>query len=49
MSREALLQGLSRELPATVDQLTPDGCLPTEQEAMQRIEAAKTTAKSAAP
>ena len=33
MSREALLDGLSRELPTAVDQLTPDGRLPTEQEA----------------
>ena len=38
MSREALLEGLSRELPPTVDQLTPDGRLPTEQETKQRIE-----------
>jgi uncharacterized protein YidB (DUF937 family) len=33
MSREELLAGLSRELPKAVDQLTPDGRLPTEQEA----------------
>ena len=33
MSREELLAGLSRELPAVVDQLTPEGRLPTEQEA----------------
>jgi uncharacterized protein YidB (DUF937 family) len=33
MSREELLAGLSRELPETVDQLTPNGRLPTEQEA----------------
>ena len=34
LSREALLAGLSRELPSAVDQLTPDGRLPTNQEAM---------------
>jgi uncharacterized protein YidB (DUF937 family) len=33
LSREELLAGLSRELPKAVDQLTPDGRLPTEQEA----------------
>jgi uncharacterized protein YidB (DUF937 family) len=33
MSREELLAGLSRELPQTVDKLTPQGRLPTEQEA----------------
>jgi uncharacterized protein YidB (DUF937 family) len=33
MSREELLAGLSRELPETVDKLTPEGRLPTEQEA----------------
>ena len=41
MSREALLEGLSRELPPTIDHLTPDGRLPTEQETMQRLEAPK--------
>ena len=41
MSREALLEGLSRELPPTIDQLTPDGRLPTEQETLQRLEAPK--------
>jgi uncharacterized protein YidB (DUF937 family) len=41
MSREALLEGLSRELPPTIDQLTPDGRLPTEQETLQRLEALK--------
>lgn len=44
LSREALLEGLSRELPATVDQLTPDGRLPSEQEAAQRIERQKAEA-----
>jgi YidB-like protein len=34
MSREALLEGLSRELPPTIDHLTPEGRLPTEQETM---------------
>ena len=33
MSREELLAGLSRELPETVDKLTPDGRLPTQDEA----------------
>ena len=33
MSREDLLAGLSRELPRVVDKLTPDGRIPTEQEA----------------
>ena len=33
MSRADLLGGLSRELPQVVDKLTPDGRIPTEQEA----------------
>ena len=33
MSRQELLAGLSRELPQAVDKLTPQGRLPTEQEA----------------
>jgi uncharacterized protein YidB (DUF937 family) len=33
MSRDELLQGLSQYLPQVVDQLTPQGRLPTEQEA----------------
>jgi uncharacterized protein YidB (DUF937 family) len=33
LSRDALLQGLSRDLPTAVDQLTPDGRLPTEGDA----------------
>jgi uncharacterized protein YidB (DUF937 family) len=33
MSREELLAGLSKELPETVDKLTPEGRLPTAQEA----------------
>jgi len=32
MSREELLSGLSRYLPGVIDQLTPHGRLPTEQE-----------------
>jgi uncharacterized protein YidB (DUF937 family) len=32
MSRDDLLQGLSQYLPQVVDQLTPEGRLPTEQE-----------------
>jgi uncharacterized protein YidB (DUF937 family) len=43
MTREALLEGLSRELPSTVDRLTPDGRVPTEQEAAKRLEAPMTT------
>jgi uncharacterized protein YidB (DUF937 family) len=33
MSRDDLLNGLSQQLPDVVDRLTPDGRLPTEQEA----------------
>ena len=33
MSRDELLQGLSQNLPELVDQLTPDGRLPTDDEA----------------
>jgi uncharacterized protein YidB (DUF937 family) len=33
MSRDDLLEGLSQQLPQVVDQLTPDGRLPTEHEA----------------
>jgi uncharacterized protein YidB (DUF937 family) len=32
LSRQELLDGLSRELPQTIDQLTPDGRIPSEQE-----------------
>ena len=35
MSRDDLLQGLSQHLPELVDQLTPDGRLPTEDEAQR--------------
>ena len=37
MSRDDLLNGLSQQLPDVVDQLTPDGRLPTEQEAARFI------------
>jgi uncharacterized protein YidB (DUF937 family) len=32
LSRQDLLAGLSQQLPEIVNQLTPDGRLPTEQE-----------------
>jgi uncharacterized protein YidB (DUF937 family) len=32
LSRQELLSGLSRELPGVIDELTPDGRLPTEAE-----------------
>ena len=35
LSREELLARLTRELPKAVDQLTPDGRLPTEDEAVR--------------
>jgi uncharacterized protein YidB (DUF937 family) len=37
MSREELLAGLSRELPQVVDKLTPQGRLPSDQEAQRMI------------
>ncbi len=37
MPRDELLQGLSRYLPQVVDWLTPDGRVPTEQEASRLI------------
>jgi uncharacterized protein YidB (DUF937 family) len=37
ISREELLSGLSRALPETVDKLTPDGRLPTQQEAERLV------------
>jgi uncharacterized protein YidB (DUF937 family) len=37
MSRDDLLNGLSQQLPGVVDQLTPDGRLPTEQEAARFV------------
>jgi len=33
LSRQELLEGLSRELPQAVDQLTPEGRIPSEEEA----------------
>jgi len=37
MSREDLLDGLSQQLPDVVDQLTPEGRLPTDQEAARLV------------
>jgi uncharacterized protein YidB (DUF937 family) len=37
MSRDDLLQGLSQYLPQVVDQLTPEGRVPTEQEAARLL------------
>jgi len=37
MPREQLLSELSEHLPEFVDQLTPDGRLPTEQEASRWV------------
>jgi len=37
LSREELLSRLTRELPAAVDKFTPDGRLPTEEEASRLI------------
>ena len=37
MSKDELLAGLSRELPEAVDELTPEGRLPTEQEASRWV------------
>src|SRR5262245_36533285 len=37
MWRDDLLNGLSQKLPDVVDQLTPDGRLPTEQEAARFV------------
>ena len=37
MSRDDLLNGLSQQLPGVVDQLTPHGRLPTEQEAARFV------------
>ena len=37
MGRGDLLAGLSRHLPALIDQLTPNGRLPTEEEASRMI------------
>jgi uncharacterized protein YidB (DUF937 family) len=37
MPRDQLLAKLSGELPAAVDELTPDGRIPTDDEVMQRL------------
>jgi uncharacterized protein YidB (DUF937 family) len=37
MSRDDLLHGLSEYLPQVVDQLTPKGRLPTDQEAERML------------
>ena len=37
LSRDDLLSGMSQQLPELVDQLTPDGRLPTEQEASRWV------------
>jgi uncharacterized protein YidB (DUF937 family) len=37
MSRDEMLNGLSQQLPDVIDQLTPDGRLPTEQEAARFV------------
>jgi uncharacterized protein YidB (DUF937 family) len=37
LSRDELLSGLRRELPGAIDELTPDGRVPTEAEMSQRV------------
>jgi len=37
MSRDELLEGLSQELPGVIDQLTPEGHVPTEQEVSRLV------------
>jgi uncharacterized protein YidB (DUF937 family) len=37
MSRDELIAGLSQQLPELVNQLTPNGRLPTEHEASRLI------------
>jgi uncharacterized protein YidB (DUF937 family) len=37
VKREDLLAGFSQHLPALIDQLTPDGRLPTEAEASRMV------------
>jgi len=36
LPRDELLSGLSRELPDAVDELTPDGRVPTDEELARR-------------
>jgi uncharacterized protein YidB (DUF937 family) len=47
MSREEMLSGLSQQLPDVVDQLTPEGRLPTEQEAARFVWLASNNSMSA--
>ena len=37
LSREELLRGLSERLPQVVDELTPEGRVPTAEEMQRRI------------
>ena len=37
LSRDDLLSGLRRELPGAIDELTPDGCVPSGEELSQRV------------
>jgi uncharacterized protein YidB (DUF937 family) len=37
LSRDELLQGLSKYLPQVIDHLTPDGRLPTDAEVSGRL------------
>jgi len=37
MSRQELLSGLSQRLPQVVDELTPEGRLPTPEEMQQKL------------
>jgi uncharacterized protein YidB (DUF937 family) len=37
LSRDELLEGLSQNLPDLIDQLTPNGRLPTEEEASRMV------------
>ena len=37
LSRQELLTGLRRELPGAIDELTPDGRMPSPQELSQRV------------
>jgi hypothetical protein len=45
MSREDMLKGLSQHLPTVVDTLTPDGRLPTDEEAARLLGRARLTGK----
>jgi uncharacterized protein YidB (DUF937 family) len=44
LTREELLQRLATSIPQTVDKLTPDGRMPTEDEARQRLGVPASTA-----